>query len=80
MADKNQSRLLGQYIMAVLYPTYENVKRALREMSHDPDGVSEDAINDFMYRMRLPNAKYAFMSKLLAGDYSFLDSHDERKL
>ncbi len=80
MADKNQSRLLGQYIMAVLYSTYENVKRALIDMSHDPDSVSEDAINDFMYRMRLPHTKYAFMSKLFAGDYSFLDSQDKRKL
>lgn len=80
MDDKNQSHLLAQYVMAVLYPTYENVKRALRDMNHDPDSVSEDAINDFMYRIRLPNAKYAFMSKLLAGDYSSLDSHDERKL
>ena len=66
--------------MAALYPTYENVKRALRDMDHDPNSVSEDAINDFTYRMRLPNAKYIFMSKLLAGDYSFLDSHDERTL
>ena len=49
-------------------------------MSHDPDSVSEDAINDFMYRMRLPHTKYAFMSKLFAGDYSFLDSQDKSKL
>ena len=66
--------------MAVLYPTYENVKRALRDITHDPNSVSEDAIYDFMYRMRLPYTKYTSMSKLLAGDYSFLDSHDERKL
>lgn len=55
--------------MAVLYPTYENVKRAHRDITHDPDSVSEDAIYDFMYRMRLPYAKYTSMSKLLAGDY-----------
>jgi 2-hydroxy-6-oxonona-2,4-dienedioate hydrolase len=79
MADKTQSRLLPQYVMAVLYPTYENVKRALRDIARDPESVSEDAIYDFIRRMRLPNAKYAAMSMLLAGDYSFSDSQDERK-
>jgi 2-hydroxy-6-oxonona-2,4-dienedioate hydrolase len=79
MADKKRSRLLPQYVIAVLYPTYENVKRALRDIAHDPNSVSEDAIHDFMHRMRLPNAKYAAMSMLLAGDYSFSDSQDERK-
>jgi hypothetical protein len=42
--------------------------------------VSEDEVEeDFMERMRLPGAKYTFMSMLLAGDYSFSDSQDERK-
>src|ERR687894_749390 len=40
-AMRISTRILDQYIMAALYPTYEN-------------------------RMRLPNAKYAFMSTLLA--------------
>jgi hypothetical protein len=59
--------------MAALYPIYENVKRALRSLSYDPDSVSEDNVHDFINRMRLPMAKYEFMSKLLAGDYSFLN-------
>jgi len=78
MDNTNQSRLLAQYILAALYPAYENVKKALRDMSHEPNSVSEDAIKDFMDRMRLPNAKYVFMSMLLAGDYSFIDSDEER--
>ena len=41
--------------------------------------MSEDDIEDFMDRKRLPGAKYAFMSILLAGDYSFSGSKDERK-
>jgi hypothetical protein len=79
MADKKQSRLIPQYVMAVLYPTYGNVKRALRDIARDPDSMSEGAIYDFMHRMRLPSVKYAAMSMLLAGDYSFSDSQDERK-
>jgi hypothetical protein len=62
--------------MAALYPTYENVKQGLRSISYDPDSVSEDDIEDFMDRMSLPGAKYAFMSMLLAGDYSFLKPSD----
>lgn len=31
--------------MAVLYPTYENVKRALRDIARDPDSVSEANIS-----------------------------------
>jgi 2-hydroxy-6-oxonona-2,4-dienedioate hydrolase len=65
-AMRISTRILDQYIMAALYPTYENAKRAFRDMAHEPSNVSEDTIRDFMNRMRLPNAKYAFMSTLLA--------------
>jgi 2-hydroxy-6-oxonona-2,4-dienedioate hydrolase len=65
-AMRISTRILDQYIMAALYPTYENTKRAFRDMAHEPDDVPEDIIRDFMNRMRLPNAKYAFMSTLLA--------------
>jgi hypothetical protein len=60
----------------MLYPTYENAKKGLRSISYEPDSVSEDDIEDFMDRTRLPGAKYAFMSMLLAGDYSFLNPSD----
>jgi 2-hydroxy-6-oxonona-2,4-dienedioate hydrolase len=65
-AMRISTRTLDQYIMAALYPTYENTKRAFRDMAHEPNTVPEDTIRDFMNRMRLPNAKYAFMSTLLA--------------
>jgi 2-hydroxy-6-oxonona-2,4-dienedioate hydrolase len=65
-AMRTSTRILDQYIMAALYPTYENTNRAFRDMAYEPSVVSEDTIRDFMNRMRLPNAKYAFMSTLLA--------------
>jgi hypothetical protein len=74
---KNKNRL-DQYIMAALYPIYENVKKGLRSISYDPDSVSEDDIEDFMDRMKIPGAKYGFMSMLLAGDYSFLNPSDNK--
>jgi hypothetical protein len=73
--DRNKHKL-DWYIMAILYPTYENVKKGLRSVRYDPDSLSDDDIEDFMDRMRLPGAKYAFMSMLLAGDYSFLNPSD----
>jgi pimeloyl-ACP methyl ester carboxylesterase len=57
--------VLDEYIMAALYPTYENALRAFRDMAFDPNVVTEDSVRDFINRMRLPNAKYAFMSTLL---------------
>jgi 2-hydroxy-6-oxonona-2,4-dienedioate hydrolase len=61
---------LDGYIMAALYPTYENAYKAFREMAHDPDAVTEEIVMDFVNRMRLPNAKYAFMSTLLGMRYA----------
>lgn len=62
---KSSTHHLDQYIMAALYPTYENALRAFSDMAYDPSIVTEDTIKDFVNRMRLPNAKYAFMSTLL---------------
>ena len=39
-------------------------------MAHDPDAVTEEIVMDFVNRMRLPNAKYAFMSTLLGMRYA----------
>ncbi|HEV8405451.1 MAG TPA: alpha/beta hydrolase [Nitrososphaera sp.] len=61
---------LDGYIMAALYPTYENAYKAFREMAYDPDAVTEEIVMDFVNRMRLPNAKYAFMSTLLGMRYA----------
>jgi pimeloyl-ACP methyl ester carboxylesterase len=61
---------LDGYIMAALYPTFENAYKAFREMAHDPDAVTDEIVMDFVNRMKLPNAKYAFMSTLLGMRYA----------
>ena len=62
---RNSTRVLDQYIMAALYPTFESAKIAFTSMAYDPMTVTESTVRDFVNRMRLPNAKYAFMSTLL---------------
>ncbi len=59
------THVLDEYIMAALYPTRENALKAFMDMAFDPRVVTEDTVTDFANRMRLPNAKYAFMSTLL---------------
>lgn len=67
---KTSTPVLDGYIMAALYPTYENALKAFRDMAHDPSTVTEETVLDFVNRMRLPNAKYAFMSTLLGIKYA----------
>ncbi|HKU50469.1 MAG TPA: alpha/beta hydrolase [Nitrososphaera sp.] len=61
---------LDGYIMAALYPTFENAQNAFRDMAYDPAIVNDETVLDFVNRMRLPNAKYAFMSTLLGMRYA----------
>jgi 2-hydroxy-6-oxonona-2,4-dienedioate hydrolase len=67
---KTSTPVLDQYIMAALYPTYENAFKAFSDMAYNSDAVTEETIMDFVNRMRLPNAKYAFMSTLLGMRYA----------
>jgi 2-hydroxy-6-oxonona-2,4-dienedioate hydrolase len=62
---RTSTQTLDEYIMAALYPTYENVAKAFSHMTYNSQVVPESTIRDFINRMRLPNAKYAFMSTLL---------------
>lgn len=62
---RTSTPVLDAYIMAALYPTYDNAVKAFRDMAFDPSIASEEITKDFVNRMRLPNAKYAFMSTLL---------------
>ncbi len=66
---RTSTPVLDSYIMAALYPTYENAARAFKDMAFDPDIVDDGTVMDFVNRMRLPNAKYAFMSTLLGMRY-----------
>jgi hypothetical protein len=70
--DRNKTKL-DQYIRAVLYPTYENVKKALKSIIQDPSTIPDDNIEDYMNR--ITNTKYGFMSMLLAGDYPVSDRY-----
>jgi pimeloyl-ACP methyl ester carboxylesterase len=67
---KTSTPTLDKYIMAALYPVYEHVYEAFREMTYDSDAVNEEIVMDFVNRMRLTNAKYAFMSTLLGIRYA----------
>ena len=62
---KSSTRTLEEYILASLYPTHDNVWRAFINMAFDPRTVTEQTVEDFIDRMKLPNAKYAFMSTML---------------
>ena len=63
---KTSTKTLEEYILASLYPTHDNVWRAFINMAFDPRTVTEQTIQEFVDRMKLPNAKYAFMSTMLA--------------
>ncbi|MDH3312306.1 MAG: alpha/beta hydrolase [Nitrosopumilus sp.] len=56
---------LDAYIMAALYPNELNVKKAFELMEGSGEEVPEEIVNGFIERMKLPNAKLAFMSTVL---------------
>ncbi len=56
---------LDAYIMAALYPNEKSAKNAFELMEGSGHSVHEEIVNGFVERMRLPNAKLAFMSTLL---------------
>lgn len=62
---QTSTKTLDEYILAALYPTMENARRAFSDMAYDPRVVTDDIVKDFVNRMKLPNSKYAFMSTLL---------------
>jgi 2-hydroxy-6-oxonona-2,4-dienedioate hydrolase len=67
---KTSTPTLDRYIMAALYPEYQRVYEAFSEMVYDSNAVNQETVMDFMNRMSLPNAKYAFMSTLLGIRYA----------
>jgi len=62
---KKSTPALDAYIMAALYPNEINAKNAFEMMGGS--GIESDAkiIESFIERMKLPNAKMAFMSTIL---------------
>lgn len=62
---KTSTPALDAYIMAALYPNEANAKNAFEMM--EGSGIEADSkiIEGFVERMKLPNAKMAFMSTIL---------------
>ena len=58
--------ILRQYIFSSLFPTFENSKIAFQSMAHKNFKVKDSTVKDFVNRMKLPNAKHALISTLLA--------------
>jgi len=62
---KHSTPALDAYVMAALYPDSEGAKNAFQMMAGPSQQVNPRIIEDFVERMKLPNAKMAFMSTLL---------------
>ena len=62
---KQSTFALDAYIMAALYPNEQSAKNAFETMDGSGKKIPMTIINGFVTRMKLPNAKFAFMSTLL---------------
>jgi len=62
---KKSTPALDAYIMAALYPNEQNAKNAFELMESSGKHIDDKIVNGFIERMKLPNAKLAFMSTLL---------------
>ena len=62
---KQSTPALDAYIMAALYPNEQNAKNAFEMMEGSGNDVKKEIVTGFIERMRLPNAKLAFMSTVL---------------
>ena len=62
---KQSTPALDAYIMAALYPNEQSAKNAFEMMEGSGREVHKEIVSGFIERMRLPNAKLAFMSTVL---------------
>ena len=62
---KQSTFALDEYIMAALYPNEQSAKNAFETMDGSGKKIPLEIIKGFVSRMKLPNAKFAFMSTLL---------------
>jgi len=56
---------LDKYVMAALYPSTQSVSDAFEVMEASGNKADKELVDSFIERMRMPNAKLAFMSALL---------------
>ncbi len=64
-AMKHSTPALDAYVMAALYPDKGVAENAYQMMAGPGREINKKIIEDFVTRMKLPNAKMAFMSTLL---------------
>ena len=64
-AMEHSTPALDAYVMAALYPDKEGAENAYKMMAGPNQEINPKIIEDFVTRMKLPNAKMAFMSTLL---------------
>ena len=62
---KQSTPALDAYIMAALYPNDESAKNVFELMESSGHEVDSRIVQGFIERMKLPNAKLAFMSTIL---------------
>ena len=62
---KSSTKSLDAYIMAAMYPTKKNAALAFEMMEGSGKKIPDSIVDEFVMRMKLPNAKLAFMSTLL---------------
>jgi len=62
---KQSTPALDAYIMAALYPNSQNAQNAFEMMEVSGNAIDEKITDDFVSRMKMPNAKLAFMSTIL---------------
>jgi 2-hydroxy-6-oxonona-2,4-dienedioate hydrolase len=62
---KQSTPALDAYIMAAMYPNTISAKRAFELMEGSGKHVADEIVAEFVERMRMPNAKLAFMSTIL---------------
>jgi 2-hydroxy-6-oxonona-2,4-dienedioate hydrolase len=62
---KQSTPALDAYIMAALYPNELSAKNAFELMEGSGNEIDDAIIHGFIERMKLPNAKLAFMSTVL---------------
>jgi len=62
---KKSTPSLDAYIMAALYPNETNARNAFEMMEASGMDVDKTIVEGFIERMKLPNAKMAFMSTIL---------------
>jgi len=64
---KEATPVLNSYIAAAMYPTLDTAKKVFEKMAGDPKALDLVYVRDFVNRMQLPNAKYAFMSSIMGS-------------